>query len=107
MPLSLHIRTISLLLYTDWSIPSCIIFSDDFSNKELKARMRHTTEVLHAFMFSDFRKAVHVLGKLIEQLQASGTQAEGLAYIFLPDYIEVYGIDDLKTSVSAMEKITQ
>ena len=83
------------------------IFTDDFSNKELKARMRHTTEVLHAFMPSDFKKAVSILRSLIQELQKSGTQADGLAYIFLPDYIELYGIDDFKTSVRALEEITQ
>ena len=83
------------------------IFTDDFGDKELKARMRHTTEVLHAFMPSDFKKAVSILGKLIQQLKTSGTQEDGLAYIFLPDYIELYGIDDLETSVRALEEITQ
>src|SRR3954465_5782991 len=79
------------------------IFTDDFSNKELKARMRHTTEVLHAFMPSDFKKAVSVLRGLIQELQKSGTQADGLAYIFLPDYIEIYGTANFKTSVRALE----
>ena len=83
------------------------IFTDDFSDKELKARMRHTTVVLHAFMPSDFKKAVGMLGKLIQQLKSSGTETDGLAYIFLPDYIELYGIDDFETSVRALEEITQ
>jgi len=69
--------------------------------------MRHTTIVLHAFMPSDFKKAVGILGKLIQQLKKSGTESDGLAYIFLPDYIELYGIDDLETSVRALEEITQ
>jgi 3-methyladenine DNA glycosylase AlkC len=83
------------------------IFTDDFSDKELKARMRHTTVVLHAFMPSDFKKAAGMLEKLIKQLKSSGTEADGLAYIFLPDYVELYGIDDLETSVRALEEITQ
>src|ERR1700745_2890611 len=83
------------------------IFTDDFGDKELKARMRHTTEVLNAFMPSDFKKAVGILEKLIHQLKKSGTESDGLAYIFLPDYIELYGIDDLETSVRALEQVTQ
>ncbi len=83
------------------------IFTDDFSDKELKARMRHTTQVLHAFMPSDLKKAVAIIEKLIQQLKKSGTGEDGLAYIFLPDYIELYGIDDLDTSIHAFESITQ
>jgi 3-methyladenine DNA glycosylase AlkC len=83
------------------------IFTDDFGDKELKARMRHTTAVLHAFMPSDFKKAVGILGKLIQQLRKSGTASDGLAYIFLADYIELYGIDDFETSMKALEEITQ
>ena len=83
------------------------IFTSDFGDKELKARMRHTTEVLHAFMPSDFKKAVGILEKLMQQLRAAGTGEDGLAYIFIPDYIELYGIDDLETSVKALEEITQ
>jgi 3-methyladenine DNA glycosylase AlkC len=83
------------------------IFTDDFSDKELKARMRHTTEVLHAFMPSDFKKSVGIIEKLIQQLKKSGIGEDGLAYIFLPDYIEIYGIDDFETAVIAIEDITQ
>jgi 3-methyladenine DNA glycosylase AlkC len=83
------------------------IFTGDFSDKELKARMRHTTEVLHAFMPSDFKKTVGIIEKLIQQLKKSGIEEDGLAYIFLPDYVELYGIDDFETSVQAFEEITQ
>ena len=83
------------------------IFTDDFGDKELKERMRHTTMVLHAFIPSDFKKAIGILEKLIQQLKGSGTEDDGLAYIFLPDYVELYGIDDLTTSVRAFEEITQ
>jgi 3-methyladenine DNA glycosylase AlkC len=83
------------------------IFTDDFSDKELKARMRHTTEVLHGFMPSDFKNGVKIIEKIIQQLLKNGIGEDGLAYIFLPDYIEMYGQDDFETSIRAMESITQ
>ena len=83
------------------------IFSSDFNAKELKSRMRHTTEVLHRFMPADFKSTVKVLEKLIDQLKKSGTGEDGLAYMFIPDYIEMYGLDDFATSVEALETITQ
>ncbi len=83
------------------------IFSDGFNEMELKARMRHTTEVLHGFMPSDFKKAVKIIEKLIAVLKKKGLENGGLEHIFLADYIELYGIDDLDTSVAAFEWITQ
>ena len=83
------------------------IFTDDFSDKELKARMRHTTEVLHDFMPSDFSEAAQIIGKLIRQLEKKGSGGDELAYIFLPDYIELYGIDDFEAAVKAIESVTQ
>ena len=32
------------------------IFTDEFAAKELKARMRHTSEVLHQFMPPDYKQ---------------------------------------------------
>ncbi len=83
------------------------VFTDDFAVKELKARMRHTSHVLHAFMPSDFKKTVGIMEKLIHQLKKKGIGEDGLTYMFLADYIEVYGIDDFETSVQDIEFITQ
>jgi len=83
------------------------IFTSDFNTKELKSRMRHTTEVLHRFMPADFKTAVKVLEKLIDQLKKNGIGEDGLAFMFIPDYIEVYGLDDFITSANALETITQ
>jgi 3-methyladenine DNA glycosylase AlkC len=83
------------------------IFTGDFNDKELKARMRHTSAVLHNFMPADFKTAAKVLEKLIHQLRKTGTGEDGLAYMFIPDYIERYGLDDFKTAVDALEATTQ
>lgn len=83
------------------------IFTSDFNDKELKERMRHTTQVLHAYMPSDFKKTVILLERLIEQLKKKGIPEDGLVYIFLPDYIEIYGLEEYDVSVKAIETITQ
>ena len=83
------------------------IFNEDFTGKELKARMRHTSQVLHTFMPSDYKKTVILLLKIIQQLKQKGIGEDGLAYMILPDYIETYGLDDFETSIKAIEIITQ
>jgi len=74
---------------------------------ELKQRMKHTSYVLHQFLPADFSKAFPVLKRAIDQLLADQHGADGLAFMFLPDYIETYGIDDYKSSVTALEFTTQ
>jgi 3-methyladenine DNA glycosylase AlkC len=83
------------------------IFTDAFNDKELKARMRHTSEVLHGFIPADFRGAAKVIEKLIAQLKKSGTGEDSLEYMFIPDYIEVYGIDEFEPAADALEAVTQ
>lgn len=83
------------------------IFTDEFSKMELKERMRHTTHVLHHFMPKDFGKAVKIIEKTITELRKNNIGEDSLAFIFFPDYIEIYGLDDYENSVKAIEFTTQ
>lgn len=83
------------------------IFDDSFSQKELKDRMRHTTKVMRNFMPDDFGKASDILEKTIHQLRKNHHGEDSLAYIFLPDYIETYGLDDYNNAVKSIEFVTQ
>lgn len=84
-----------------------LIFNEHFQHMELKERMRHTTLVLHEFMPAQFSAAVPLIYQLIDKLRLMGRGEDELAFIFLPDYLEVYGIDDLATAVPALELVTQ
>lgn len=83
------------------------IYSAAFDNMELKERMRHTVKTLHNFMPADFKEGVAVIKNLIILLRQKGIGEDGLAHMFLPDYIEVYGLDDYDTAVDALEFTTQ
>lgn len=84
-----------------------LIFDKDWGSKELKQRMRHTAEVLHHFLPDDFEQAAEQIISLIRHLQKSGFTENGLEFMFLPDYVEVYGIDHFRSSVRCMEQVTQ
>jgi 3-methyladenine DNA glycosylase AlkC len=82
------------------------IFDGDFKNKEWKDRMKHTTKVLHVFMPKDFPKAVVIIEKTILALRKKGYSEGGLEFMFFPDYIETYGLNDFDTAARAFEFIT-
>jgi len=84
-----------------------LILPSNFEQLELKERMSHTKEIVHHFMPTDFAKAADRLVALIESLTAAGIKEGSVEYMFLPEYIETYGIEDYQTSIVAFEKITQ
>lgn len=83
------------------------IFSPEFETMELKQRMRHTSLVLHEFLDPDFSKSIRLIEKLITSLRKRSVGEDHLGYIFLPDYVEVFGLDHYAESVYGLELITQ
>lgn len=82
------------------------IFNDDWEEKELKQRMRHVTLVLKDHLPGNYKESVALLLRIIKRLETKGQNGR-LEYIFFPDYIEQFGLDDLDTSLNAIELITQ
>lgn len=82
------------------------IFTDEFETFELKQRMAHTAKVLHQFMPDDFDQASVILIKMVKLLQEKNIKQE-LEYMFLPEYIWLYGLNHLNSAVAIMEVVTQ
>ena len=76
------------------------IFDGEWQDRELKARMRHITLTLKDFLPENFCDALVILKSISEK-------SSGFEYMFLPDFVEVYGLDDLETSIPALEFFTQ
>lgn len=83
------------------------IFTDAFSGMELKQRMKHTTAVLHQILPADYPRAIEVITRLVDQLRTEKFGEYSLVFMFLPDYIETYGLDYYGPSVQALELVTQ
>lgn len=83
------------------------ILSDAFYHMEWKERVKHTTKVLHDFMPSDFATSAKLMQKIVAQLRADGFGEQSLVFMFLPDYIATYGLDDYENSIEALEFLTQ
>jgi 3-methyladenine DNA glycosylase AlkC len=83
------------------------IYDKEWENRELKQRMRHISIIFKNHLSDNFCKNVEVIVSLINQLDRDGVTESSLEYMFLPDFIELYGIDDYHTSIKAFERITQ
>ena len=83
-----------------------LVFDNRWPDLELKDRVRHITRALRHFLPEDFQ----VSSKMIVDISVAfrGKKfANNFALIFLPDYIEVYGIAHPAQSFCALEEITQ
>lgn len=83
------------------------IYDDEWENRELKQRMRHISVVLKKHLFEDYSKNVKLILKLISQLEQNNIKEKSIEFMFLPDFIELYGLESYNTSVKAFERITQ
>ncbi|MGW9686355.1 DNA alkylation repair protein [Flagellimonas sp. 2504JD1-5] len=83
------------------------IYNDDWDNKELKQRMRHITHVIKDHLTADLNTNVKLLLNLIPILKQNDFRSDNLEFIFLPDFVEIYGADDYDISIDAFEEITK
>lgn len=84
------------------------IFNEQWDSLELKERMRHATLTLHKYLSKNYKQDVQSILACQELLENKPkvTEYDTLAYMFFPDYIEQYGMNDFEISMSAMERIT-
>jgi 3-methyladenine DNA glycosylase AlkC len=75
------------------------VLSNEFTQLELKARIRRIAEELNNFLPADYDRACEI----IMQVAPTVPEFENWA---LTTYVELYGLDHFDTSVRALEKLT-
>ncbi len=83
------------------------IFDADWEQRELKQRMRHISTILKNHLSNSYLQSVEQLIALIEHLKYKGIFEKSVEFMFIPDFIEQYGINYFDISVSAFEHITK
>ncbi len=77
-----------------------LVFGSGWEKKELKEKMRHTTLCLHETLPKSFKEALDILKKAAPYIK-------GFEAMTLPDYVEVYGMDDWELSLPALGHFTK
>jgi len=83
------------------------VFDNRWPDLELKERVRHIALSLHPFLPKEFSKAAGILAEVASALETTDLKSNSFAAIFLPDYIEVFGMEYPKASLDALEQITK
>jgi len=89
-------------VYSDFNEKKFIknVFNKEWSKKELKQRIRHMSENIQQSLPANYKKAINILKPV-------SLKFSGLEHLIFPDFVELCGIDDLKTSIHAMEYFTE
>lgn len=91
------------------------IIDEEWENRGIVQRGRHISKTLKNFLPKDYKTAIAKILELINHVKETEYWLKvqdtkfglSLEYSFLGGYIEEYGLDDYKTSVEALEEITQ
>jgi 3-methyladenine DNA glycosylase AlkC len=78
------------------------VFDGAWEERELKERLSHVTRVLGAFLPADYRAALEILRQAVEV-----GPLEGFVSLVPAEFVSLYGLDDLGSSVAALEQFTQ
>jgi len=76
------------------------VFNHDWDNKELKQRMRHITNCLNEAIPLSYAQQIDVL-------KNTAPHFTGFLAMVFPDFVEVYGLNDLEISIDALTHFTQ
>jgi 3-methyladenine DNA glycosylase AlkC len=77
----------------------------DWPQMELKQRMRHLSRSLFNALQGSYAKKLPQVLKMVQYIYSSEVRYSGLAYMFLADFVEQFGVDEMDRSFKAMEKI--
>lgn len=76
------------------------IINNKWQEKELKQRIRHISENMGSHLPGDYKKSLEILKPV-------SLSFSGLEHMIFPDFIELFGLDDLDASIKAMEYFTE
>jgi len=83
------------------------IHDEHWPARELKQRMKHIASALQRNLPGTYAQQIAAIEKIIAHLRGDGARGYGFECMFFAEFVELFGTDDVDTSIRAMESITQ
>lgn len=83
------------------------VFTADWPQLELKERMRRLSTSLRLHLPDELSTALEIITAVVDKLQGPDEENMSFEYMFLPDFVEQYALQDYDLAVQAMERITK
>ena len=77
-----------------------LIYAEEWENKALKEKMRHTTICMHDTLPASYPEALEILIKVVPSVK-------GFEALTFPDYVQLYGTQDWERSLPALGYFTK
>ena len=78
------------------------IFDNKWQNKELNQRMSHISNTLYVFLPNKYKESILILKNTFLKMNTQYS----LENMIFQDFVEVYGLEDFKISMDALESFT-
>ena len=83
------------------------VYAGNWENLELKERMRKSADALRQVLPGNFQDSVDFIHSFAQYCEANNHRGFGLELMFLPDFVERYGIENPNLALPALESITR
>ena len=83
------------------------VFDTTWPDLELKQRTRQVTTALHKCLQGDYSEAANAIVRISQLLRENKDNEQSYPFIFLPDYIALYGLEHHSISMKAIEETTK
>ncbi len=83
------------------------IYDDEWEDRALKERIRHINVALNNNMKGSYSQKLEKILRCLPELLHHGFNEDMIEFLFIPDFVEVFGVESPDISVPALEQITQ
>lgn len=83
------------------------VFDHQYEGLELKQRTKHIAHALRVCLPDDYRTALEIVTKVVQYYIDEQGEKLTFAWIFLPEFIEMHGVEDPDASIPAIETVTR
>jgi 3-methyladenine DNA glycosylase AlkC len=83
------------------------IFSSNWHELELKQRMTRIAQVLRKHLDPNYKKSLEQICSIIDKQRRNHSNGFNFEFMFFPEFIQLFGLEDFENSINAIEKVTQ
>lgn len=76
------------------------VVDDNWADRELKQRMAHISHALHLFLPLEYCETIEIL-------KTVSSKFSGFEYMFFPEFVALYGLEEYAASIPALEHFTE
>lgn len=83
------------------------VYDDSWKDRELKQRTRHIAVCFNETLNKDYNESIQIIRSIAAKAKKEKPSNYNIGYLFLPEFIEAFGLQYFDESIDAIEEITE